>query len=1166
MKKSTEVLKLSKGLNLQIERRKTAKALVVTLVINSKKKCLLHWGVVRDQKTAWQLPPAASWPSKTNAVSHDAVQTPFVSKKTDSQIQIKFTSDRNFSGLSFVLFFPEQNYWDNNNGKNYFIRLPQSGESLLSPNQALSKELEEKNVVFQQNYHLSGMELAVAVILAKDRYLIKLFTDIPEGLVLHWGIAKKSRYDWLLPPESLKPQGTIAIDDKSVQSPFVWGDGINTLQFEWQENEAVLGLAFVLHQPDTGQWLKSGRNNMFIPVKSPPHEEAVFASAELADVADQIIQVETGRNSWTLMHRFKLCYDLLDRLGKDLQGQALLFVWLRFSAIRQLDWQRNYNTQPRELSHAQKRLTLKLADHYQHSTPPGREIIRLILSTVGRGGEGGKGQRIRDDILHIMHRHKIKEVTGHFMEEWHQKLHNNATPDDIVICEAYLAFLRSNGDLGVFYNTLSEGGVTKERLENFERPIVTNPDFAHHIKDGLIHDFEKYLKLLKSVHSATDLFAAAEAAGHCLDDHLRDWLWHFYHSRDDTNIEVTDHVRSITGLRRGLIDRLDQNLDTQGIRDILYLDLALEEFLRVVVERRIHLEFRKEHLVELIGLVLDNLIISHEDEDLVSCFHHWQQLQKSRQFDRDWVLHARSVLDRITAALGNFIDYYYALLQPKAEHLGSAFKAEDWTIELFNQEVVRGSSAYVLSILLRHIEPILREAADLGSWQIISRNQALGQLEIADLSTIQDKVFKKPTVILTDNLKGEEEVPDGVVAVITPAQVDILSHVSVRSRNAKILFATCYEAKIIDELKSYQGQGIKLTVNASGDVEYQLDKSGVAKEENIKEMKMPAVSCRRVSFARYAVASKDFTSKLVGGKSLLLLQLKNKIPAWVRIPRSVAIPFCVCERVLAMKENKALLQGYNKLEQVIDQNPLQNLLKLRQCINELIPPPDLPKSLKHAMADEGMPWPDDWMTLWSRIKHVWASKWNERAYWSRKKWNIGHDKLHMAVLIQEVVDAQFAFVIHTANPFTNDKNELYGEIVLGLGETICSGNYPGRALSFTCRKVKKNLKPSIISYPGKSLALKGSGLIIRSDSNGEDLEGYAGAGLYDSVLLAPPLEKLPDYIDSPLLWQEDFRKKFLQDITKLGVETENAMDGFPQDIEGAYADGKFYIVQTRPQV
>lgn len=1165
MKKTTEILKLSQNLNLHIERQKNSEALVVTLVLNSKEKCLLHWGVVRDQKKAWELPPEANRPSESYAVNRNAVQTTFVSQKSASQIQIKFKSDHGFSGLSFVLYFPEKNYWDNNNGKNYFIRLPQSGESLVSPDQLLSKELEERQIVFRQNYHLSGMELAVAVILDNDRYLIKLFAGTTKRLVLHWGVAKKSRGEWLVPPEHLRPQGTTIVDKEAAQSPFLKEDDINKLQLEWKENEAVLGLCFVLYQPDTGKWLKSGQH-IFIPIKKPLHERDVFEAAELADAADEIIQVETGRNSWTLMHRFNLCHDLLDRLGWDLQGLALLFVWLRFSAIRQLDWQRNYNTKPRELSHAQKRLTLRLAEFYRDSDLPNREIIRLSLSTVGRGGEGGKGQRIRDDILHIMHRHKIKEVTGHFMEEWHQKLHNNATPDDIVICEAYLAFLHSNGNLGAFYDTLDEGGVTKERLENFERPIVTQPDFAPHIKDGLIHDFENYLKLLKSIHSATDLFSAAEAANHCLDDHLRDWLWHFYHNRNNMNIEDKDQVSSITGLRRGLIERLNNTPDPQCIRDLLYLDLALEEFLRVVVERRIHLESRKEHLVELISLVLENLIFSYKDEDLVSCSHHWQELQKSREFDRDWVLHASSVLDRITRALGNFIDYHYTLLQPKAEHLGQAFHAEDWTIELFNQEVVRGSSAFVLSILLRHIEPILRKAADLGSWQIISRKEVSGEVEIADLFTVQDKVFKKPTVILTDTIKGEEEIPDGVVAVLTPAGVDILSHVSVRSRNAKILFASCYDSKVVDELKSYKGQNIKLTVNASGDVEYQLDKGGDTKEKPTNETKTAAVSCRPVTFSRYAVASKDFTSELVGGKSLQLMELKDKIPDWIRIPRSVAIPFCVCEKVLAMTENKALLEHYNKLEQVIDQDPKQNLHKLRQCINELISPDDLPESLKQAMANEGIPWPDDWLTLWERIKHVWASKWNERAYWSRKKWHIAHDTLHMAVLIQEVVDAQYAFVVHTANPFTNDKNELYGEVVFGLGETICSGNYPGRALSFTCSKSKKILNPKIISYPGKNTALKGSGLIVRSDSNGEDLEEYAGAGLYDSVLLTPPLEKMPDYIDSSLLWQEDFRRKFMQDITRLGIETENAMEGFPQDIEGAYADGKFYIVQTRPQV
>lgn len=31
---------------------------------------------------------------------------------------------------------------------------------------------------------------------------------------------------------------------------------------------------------------------------------------------------------------------------------------------------------------------------------------------------------MRDEILNIMHRNKVKEVKGTWMEEWHQKLHN----------------------------------------------------------------------------------------------------------------------------------------------------------------------------------------------------------------------------------------------------------------------------------------------------------------------------------------------------------------------------------------------------------------------------------------------------------------------------------------------------------------------------------------------------------------------------------------------------------------------------------------------------------------------------------------------------------------------------------------------------------------------
>ena len=47
--------------------------------------------------------------------------------------------------------------------------------------------------------------------------------------------------------------------------------------------------------------------------------------------------------------------------GDQATALCKLYVWLRYSASRQLTWQRNYNTQPRILGEAQARLTHAIA-------------------------------------------------------------------------------------------------------------------------------------------------------------------------------------------------------------------------------------------------------------------------------------------------------------------------------------------------------------------------------------------------------------------------------------------------------------------------------------------------------------------------------------------------------------------------------------------------------------------------------------------------------------------------------------------------------------------------------------------------------------------------------------------------------------------------------------
>ena len=69
-----------------------------------------------------------------------------------------------------------------------------------------------------------------------------------------------------------------------------------------------------------------------------------------------------------------------------------------------------------------------------------------------------------------------------------------------------------------------------------------------------------------------------------------------------------------------------------------------------------------------------------------------------------------------------------------------------------------------------------------------------------------------------------------------------------------------------------------------------------------------------------------------------------------------------------------------------------------------------------------------------------------------KKVGLNFLDLRMAVLVQRVVPAAYAFVIHTENPTNGAKDEIFAELVAGLGESIVSGMVPGSSLSFYAKK------------------------------------------------------------------------------------------------------------------
>lgn len=98
--------------------------------------------------------------------------------------------------------------------------------------------------------------------------------------------------------------------------------------------------------------------------------------------------------------------------------------------------------------------------------------------------------------------------------------------------------------------------------------------------------------------------------------------------------------------------------------------------------------------------------------------------------------------------------------------------------------------------------------------QIISPTPASGYVYVVDeLSTIQHRVFERPTVVIAKHVSGAEEIPLGATAVLSGSSVDVLSHSAVRARNSKVFFATCYDAEVTQSLMALDGQ---VRISSSG--------------------------------------------------------------------------------------------------------------------------------------------------------------------------------------------------------------------------------------------------------------------------------------------------------------------------------------------------------------
>ncbi len=135
---------------------------------------------------------------------------------------------------------------------------------------ALRGQDDKEQILFESVLALEGQgQLAVAVTQGHKGYQVRLVSNLPGALTLHWGIACRSPSEWLRPPASLHPPGTTLFEGHTAHTPFTFRDGFYRLGLDFLEAEAPLGIRFVLRQTDSGRWLNDHGKCFYVPVGQP---------------------------------------------------------------------------------------------------------------------------------------------------------------------------------------------------------------------------------------------------------------------------------------------------------------------------------------------------------------------------------------------------------------------------------------------------------------------------------------------------------------------------------------------------------------------------------------------------------------------------------------------------------------------------------------------------------------------------------------------------------------------------------------------------------------------------------------------------------------------------------------------------------------------------------
>ncbi|TMR92097.1 PEP/pyruvate-binding domain-containing protein [Nonomuraea basaltis] len=166
--------------------------------------------------------------------------------------------------------------------------------------------------------------------------------------------------------------------------------------------------------------------------------------------------------------------------------------------------------------------------------------------------------------------------------------------------------------------------------------------------------------------------------------------------------------------------------------------------------------------------------------------------------------------------------------------------------------------------------------------------------------------------------------------------------------------------------------------------------------------------------------------------------------------------------------------------------------------------------------------------LLEAVKRCWASLWNPRAIAYRDQNGVPHDDVALAVVVQELVDADAAGIMFTADPVTGARDETVINASWGLGEAVVGGQ----------------VTPDTIVVSGGAVSRSGT-----SDKTVMTVRTPAGT---EERPVPEALRRKPVLDEAEAV-----------ELAAIGARVQD-LYGMPMDVEWTRRGSAFAVVQARP--